>query len=142
MYRYFPYLGIIIVSIFLVGCGTALPRFTSERFAKPTIDNYSIIEDGIASYYAEEFNGKQTSSGEIYDMNQMTAAHQTLPFNTRVQITNLDNGKSIVVRINDRGPFKDNRIIDLSYAAAKSLGMISAGTAKVRLEVLELGNAP
>jgi len=94
------------------------------------------VEEGTASYYADEFNGRKTSNGEIYDMNALTAAHQTLPFNTRVKVTNLSNGRSVVVRINDRGPFKDQRIIDLSLEAAKSIGMIGPGTARVRIEVL------
>jgi rare lipoprotein A len=100
-----------------------------------TVDG-SYVEEGIASYYAEEFNGRKTSNGEIYDMNTLTAAHQTLPFNTRVRVTNLDNGKSVIVRINDRGPFKDQRIIDLSLEAARSIGMIGPGTARVRIEVV------
>ena len=89
----------------------------------------------MASYYAEEFNGRKTSNGEVYDMNGMTAAHRTLPFNTLVSVTNVLTGKSVVVRINDRGPFKDDRIIDLSLAAAKSIELIGNGTAKVRVEL-------
>jgi rare lipoprotein A len=99
-----------------------------------------VTEEGIASYYAEEFNGRKTSNGEVYDMNAITAAHRTLPFNSKVRVTNTLTGKSIIVRINDRGPFKDNRIIDLSLAAAKSLELIGSGTAQVRLEVLERGD--
>jgi len=133
-------IGIITVSTLLVGC-VASPRFTSERFSHETNEPSSFAEEGVASYYAEEFNGRQTSNGETYDMNEMTAAHQTLPFNTRVRVTNIENGKSVIVRINDRGPFKDDRIIDLSLAAAKSLELIGTGTAKVRLEVVELGDS-
>ncbi len=96
-----------------------------------------MIETGIASYYAEEFHGKITSNGERFNMNSMTAAHQTLPYNTLVRVTNLDNNKSVVVRINDAGPFKDNRIIDLSKAAALKIGMVHPGTTMVRLEVLD-----
>jgi len=77
-----------------------------------------------------------TASGERYDMNDLTAAHRTLPFNTRVKVTNLSNGKSVVVRINDRGPFKKNRIIDLSLAAAKKIDLIGPGSAKVRLDIV------
>jgi rare lipoprotein A len=98
-------------------------------------------EEGVASYYAEEFNGRQTSNGETYDMNAMTAAHRTLPFNSKVQVTNLVSGKSVVVRINDRGPFKSDRIIDLSLAAAKAIEMIGTGTAKVRLDVIAFGDS-
>jgi rare lipoprotein A len=97
-------------------------------------------QEGVASYYAEEFNGRMTSSGEKYDMNQLTAAHRTLPFNTRVRVTNESSGQSVVVRINDRGPFKNDRIIDLSLAAAKAISLITTGTAMVRLEVLSLGD--
>jgi len=104
------------------------------------IENISFVEEGVASYYGEEFQGRQTSNGETYDMNQLTAAHRTLPFNTLVKVINVQNGKSVVVRINDRGPFKDDRIIDLSFEAAKTIGMIGTGTTNVRLEVLELGD--
>jgi len=94
------------------------------------------FELGLASWYGPDFNGRPTSSREIYDMNDMTAAHPSLPFGTRVMVTNLDNERTAVVRINDRGPFVKGRIIDLSYAAARVLGMIGPGTARVRLEVL------
>jgi len=91
---------------------------------------------GVASYYGPGFHHGKTASGERFDMYELTAAHRTLPFGTRVKVTNLDNGKSVVVRINDRGPFKKSRIIDLSLGAAKKIGMTAAGTAKVRVEVL------
>jgi rare lipoprotein A len=93
-------------------------------------------EVGVASWYGPDFHGRPTSSREIYDMHDMTAAHRTLPFGTHVMVTNLANGRSTVVRINDRGPFVKGRIIDLSYAAARVLGMIGPGTARVRLDVL------
>jgi rare lipoprotein A len=94
----------------------------------------------VASYYADDFHGRKTANGEVFDMHALTAAHRALPFNTRVLVTNLDNGKTVVVRINDRGPFVKGRIIDLSYGAAKSVGMIGPGTARVRLNVLEMGD--
>ncbi|MEN8006449.1 MAG: septal ring lytic transglycosylase RlpA family protein [Candidatus Krumholzibacteriota bacterium] len=94
------------------------------------------VQEGGASYYAHKFHGRQTASGEIYDENQMTAAHKTLPFGTRVRVTNLSNGKKVLVRINDRGPFVAGRIIDLSYKAAGDLDMISAGVVKARVEIL------
>jgi len=94
------------------------------------------IQTGEASWYGPEFHGKPTSSQEIYNMHDLTAAHNTLPLGTFVMVTNLSNGKSIVVRINDRGPFVKGRIIDLSYAAARALDMIGPGTARVRVEVL------
>lgn len=92
---------------------------------------------GIASWYGTEFHGRTTSSREIYDMNDMTAAHRTLPFGTYVMVTNLANGRSVVVRINDRGPFVRGRVIDLSYAAARVLGIVGPGTARVRLVQLK-----
>ena len=94
------------------------------------------VQTGIASWYGGEFHGKRTSSREVYDMNDLTAAHNTLPLGTFVAVTNLNNGQSVVVRINDRGPFVKNRMIDLSYAAARALDMIGTGTAPVRIEVL------
>ncbi|MRI58855.1 MAG: septal ring lytic transglycosylase RlpA family lipoprotein [Epsilonproteobacteria bacterium] len=102
----------------------------------PTVVEVGERYRGIASWYGEDFHGKRTSNGEIYDMYDLTAAHKTLPMNTMVKVTNLRNGKSVVVRINDRGPFVAGRIIDLSYAAAKRIGLVGAGTAPVELEVL------
>jgi rare lipoprotein A len=94
------------------------------------------VQTGTASWYGPKFHGKRTSSREIYNMYDLTAAHQTLPFGTRVMVTNLNNNRSAEVRINDRGPFVKGRIIDLSYAAARVLDMIGSGTAPVRLEIL------
>ncbi len=91
---------------------------------------------GIASWYGEPFHGRRTSSGETYNMHAMTAAHKTLPLPAHVRVKSLVNGKSIEVKVNDRGPFKDDRIIDLSYAAAKKLDMVGAGTAEVEIVVL------
>ncbi len=94
-------------------------------------------ETGIASWYGGKFHGRRTSNGEIYDMHDLTAAHRTLPFGTIVAVTNLSNGRSVTVRINDRGPFVKDRIIDLSYAAARMLEIVGPGTAPVRLEVIQ-----
>jgi rare lipoprotein A len=99
-------------------------------------------EKGEASWYGVPFHGRQASNGEIYDMNKLTAAHRTLPFETMVQVTNERNGKSTVVRITDRGPFVNNRIIDLSYAAAREIDSIGPGVVPVRLEVLSTGINP
>jgi rare lipoprotein A len=99
-------------------------------------------EAGIASWYGGEFHGRPTSSREIYDMNDMTAAHRTLPFGTYVMVTNLGNDRSVVVRINDRGPFVRGRVIDLSYAAASVIGLVGPGTARVRIEALKGFKAP
>jgi rare lipoprotein A len=130
------------------GCSSS-PRFTKERSSEPAIKNGTkagtpsqkalLNFEGIASYYAGDFHGKKTANGEIFDMYKMTAAHRSLPFGTKVKVTNLDNKRSIVVRINDRGPFKLERIIDLSLGAATQLGMTTTGTAKVRIEVVEWG---
>lgn len=98
--------------------------------------SHNFTETGVASWYGKKFHGRKTSSGEVYDMFQMTAAHRTLPLSTRVKVTNLDNNKSIIVKVNDRGPFVKNRVIDLSYAAAKKLDMIGPGTARVKLVAL------
>jgi len=98
----------------------------------------SFYEVGIASWYGGKFNGRRTSNGEIYDMYKLTAAHRELPFNTIVEVENLKNRKRVIVRINDRGPFVKDRIIDLSYKAAVSIDMDDAGTAPVALRVIEL----
>ena len=101
------------------------------------------MERGIASWYGEEFQGKRTSNGEIYNMYEKTAAHRIIPFGTYVQVTNLTNGKKTTVRINDRGPFIKGRIIDLSYAGAREIGLIGPGTAPVELKVVgSSGSAP
>ena len=100
-------------------------------------DSQGYSEQGLASWYGREFHGRRTSNGEIYDMYAMTAAHKTLPLPTRARVTNLATGRSIVVRINDRGPFKKGRLIDLSYAAARELGFLNAGTAMVGVETLD-----
>lgn len=96
------------------------------------------IEEGVASWYGHPYHGRRTTSGEIYDMDQMTAAHRTLPLNTRVRVENLSNGRDVEVRINDRGPFVENRVIDLSRAAARQIHMIGPGTARVRLRIVGL----
>jgi len=93
--------------------------------------------EGIASWYGKDFHGKKTASGETYNMYNLTAAHRTLPLGSRVRVTNLDNGKKVVVRINDRGPFEKGRIIDLSYEAARQLDMLHKGTARVKLTLLD-----
>ncbi len=96
---------------------------------------------GMASYYADQFNGRKTASGEIFDNNKMTAAHRTLRFGTMIKVTNLSNNKSVLVRVNDRGPYAHNRLIDLSRNAASQIGMVLSGTARVRVEVVENGKA-
>jgi len=105
--------------------------FGKRYVVLPTADGF--VERGVASWYGPGFHGESTSSGEPYDMHAMTAAHKTLPLPAYVQVTNLQNGRSVVVRVNDRGPFKDNRVIDLSYVAAAKLDMIREGTAMVEV---------
>lgn len=99
-------------------------------------DARGFVDEGMASWYGEKFHGHLTSNGETYDMYAMSAAHKTLPLPTYVRVTNLANERSVVVRVNDRGPFHDNRIIDLSYVAAYKLGMLATGTSRVRIEAL------
>lgn len=100
-------------------------------------ENYSYSEVGIASWYGSDFHNKKTANGEKYDMNTLTAAHRTLPLPSIVKVTNLENGRSLVLRVNDRGPYAKNRIIDISKRGAQLLGYQVQGTAKVRVEVLE-----
>ena len=99
------------------------------------------VQYGKASFYGygDEFHGRKTANGETFDRNAITAAHPTLPFGTFCRVTNLSNGKSVVVRINDRGPFKGGRIMDLSYAAAKQIDSVQAGVVEVKVEVLKIG---
>jgi rare lipoprotein A len=121
------------------GC-SAHKRFTRPGHAGPArgpSGTGRVFQKGVASYYAHEFHGRKTANGERYDMHALTAAHKTLPFNTRVKVVNLDNGKSVAVRINDRGPFAKNRIIDLSLGAAKRIGLIGPGSANVKLIIME-----
>jgi len=98
-------------------------------------EDYAYVEEGIASWYGQDFHGKRTANGERYDMNALTAAHPTLPLPSIVKVTNLDNGRVLTVRINDRGPFHGRRIIDLSRRSAQLLGFYEAGTARVRVEI-------
>lgn len=98
------------------------------------LDNFS--QKGRASWYGKKFHGKKTSSGEIYNMYEFSAAHKTLPIPSYVEVTNLANNKSLIVRVNDRGPFIGTRILDLSYAAAKELGFVSQGTTQIKLELI------
>lgn len=123
---------------------------TVEPFYKPSLRPYTVlgkryvpmtadlplVQEGIGSWYGKQFHGNKTSTGETYDMYAASAAHTTMPLPSYARVTNLENGRSIVVRVNDRGPFLHNRVIDLSYAAAKSLGYVDEGTARVRVERL------
>ncbi|MDX1637004.1 MAG: septal ring lytic transglycosylase RlpA family protein [Balneolaceae bacterium] len=122
--------------LFLSACGIT-SRVSREASSPPTGEFNRVIETGVASWYGPNFHGKMTANGEIYNMNSLTAAHRTLPFNTFVRVENIDNDKSVIVRINDRGPFKDNRIIDLSKKAAREIEMIGPGTADVQLYLVK-----
>jgi rare lipoprotein A len=120
----------------------ATPNASSKKnsqtsAAQPAPAKISETETGLASWYGNPYHGRRTASGEIYDMEQLTAAHRTLPFQTWVEVTDLDNGKKVEVRITDRGPFVDGRVIDLSLAAARKIEMVGPGVAKVKLRVIK-----
>lgn len=114
----------------------------NHRPATPATGAGSAFSRGMASWYGPKFNGRRTASGERYDMHELTAAHPSLPFGTLLQVTNVENGRQVVVRVNDRGPFGRRRIIDLSYAAARQLAMIGPGTAEVELAILNRAEPP
>ena len=132
--------------LLLGGCGTKSWRTGGVPGSKPyTINGKTyyplqssrgFVEEGIASWYGPGFHGKRTANGEIYNMNALTAAHRILPLGTLVRVTNKNNGRSLVVRINDRGPFAHDRVIDLSRAAADKLDVMAKGTAPVRIVAL------
>jgi len=115
---------------------TQKPYMVLGKRYEPLQTHVGFTQEGIASWYGKDFHGKKTSNGEIYDMHAMTAAHKTLPLGVFVKVRNRENGEETVVRVNDRGPFVKNRIIDLSYSAAKKLGVDAKGTAPVRIEAL------
>ena len=129
----------ISVIMFFTGCASA-PRPAKSGVSAPGTPPLIIV--GVASYYGKEYQGKKTANGEVFDMNKLTAAHRTLPFGVNVRVTNLSNNRYVVVRINDRGPFVGNRIIDLSLAAAQQLGMVEAGLVRVRLDTIETKKSP
>ncbi len=135
---------ICILTIVVFTACSPSARFSSKRLT-PTAHAASELNQGStiygeASYYADQFHGKITANGEIFDMNEISAAHKTLPFNTKLKVTNLDNNRSVIVRVNDRGPYKKGRILDLSYRAAQEIGMLDTGVANVKITILELGN--
>lgn len=150
-------LGIMFASLFLSACGrhrsvaAPLPRpnpnggdqaSSATLPPEPSSPNPTTLETGYASWYGDPYHGRRAANGEIYDKNKMTAAHRTLPFETMVKVTNLENDRTVTVRITDRGPFVKGRIIDLSLAAAKEISMMGPGTAVVRLEVLSANENP
>ncbi len=113
---------------------------SSGSAVRPSSGKVLLTLEGVASYYADDFHGKLTSNGETFNMDDLTAAHRTFPFGTRIRVTNLTNQKTVIVRVNDRGPFVEGRIIDLSRRAAKEIGSFQTGTTRVRLEVLQWGD--
>ncbi len=125
--RYTLYSFLLILSLLYIGCASPLSRSLGTQ-------------EGLASYYSTEFHGRKTSSGEIFDKNALSAAHRTFPFGTILLVTNQKNGKQVEVKVNDRGPVKPERIIDLSYGAAKEIDMVRDGLVRVRIEVLVWGN--
>lgn len=124
-------------ALIVIGCLVILSSCGEKRSVRAAVPPaVNGIEVGIASWYGHPYHGRTSASGEVYDMEQLTAAHRTLPFGTLVRVVNLENEKMVDVRINDRGPFIDERIIDLSHAAAQAIDLIGPGIARVRLEVL------
>lgn len=131
-------LSLLVVLFILSSCASS-KRFTSEKDTQIENEenlselNLEFLEQGIASYYADEYHGKKTASGEVYNMNDLTAAHPTLPFGVLLLVKNLKNNRTVIVRVNDRMPDFKGRVIDLSLAAAKKLDMISEGTVEVKI---------
>ena len=139
----------IILTFILFQC-TNSPRYGASATSKKTLDPKSFktmkrvpkVITGISSYYGTDFHGKLTANGEVYDMYGLTAAHKTLPLNTWIKVTNLDRltKPSIKLKINDRGPYVGDRVLDCSYGAAKKLGFFNKGTANVKIEVIKWGD--
>lgn len=123
--------AILLLLPFLLLAACATPRLGPRAWEDPS------GEEGLASWYGHPYHGRRTSSGEVYDMYQLTAAHREIPLGSWVEVVNLGNGRSLTVRINDRGPFVDGRIIDLSYASAQLLGVVGPGTAPVRVRLTQ-----
>lgn len=121
------------------GCTLAGGPPASSRAPSPGAPASAWTQTGIASWYGQPFHGRTTASGERFDMNKLTCAHKTLPFGTRLRVENLDNGRAVTLRVNDRGPFVEGRILDVSRGAAEELEMIGPGTARVRISVLGPG---
>jgi rare lipoprotein A len=130
----------VLAAALLMACGghRHRPPEKLEREFPPTPVKKG-VQEGVSSWYGKEFDGRPTASGEIFDMNALTAAHRTLPLGTTARVTCLDTGRDAVLKINDRGPFVEGRILDCSYGAAKELGFAGKGVARVRLEVIEEG---
>jgi len=135
-------IGLLGGLLWCIGSGFACsvaPRYRTQPTGSGAGGDVLYVEEGIASYYAHDFHGKPTASGEIFDMNKISAAHKELPLGTIVRVTNLSNNRSIVLKVNDRGPFVKGRILDCSLKAAEELDFIREGTVRVRIEVLKWG---
>ena len=130
----------IVQLLALAACARPARRPAAPELAPPLAGAVAVWQSGTASWYGGDFHGRTTANGETYDMRKLTAAHQELPFHSLVEVENLENGRRVLVRINDRGPFLKDRIIDLSLKAAQRLGMVEKGTARVCLRVLRFGN--
>jgi len=147
---------LVLIGVLCVDCAPA-PRYKSgnssittpkkkekkksdKQNKTPSFNKSKMVYKGISSYYGPKFHGKLTANGEIFDMYGVTAAHKEFPFNTVTRVTNENNGKSLIIRINDRGPYVGDRILDCSFGAAKKLGFVSEGTAPVKIEILEWGD--
>ncbi len=137
--RLLPALCIPLAFFLFAGCRK---KTHASALPLPLRAAVGATEEGIASWYGHPYHGRATSSGEIYDMERMTAAHRTLPFGTRIRVENLSNGRHVEVTINDRGPFVEARLIDLSHAAARRLELLGPGTARVRLRIISLPDNP
>ena len=137
---------ILIFAMFIVSCGSSIAYGDYvdttgwSRKQIESIKKHPQTQIGIASYYGKKFHKKRTANGEIFNMYKVSAAHKSYPLGTKVRVTNLENGKSIKLVINDRGPFVKGRIIDLSYKAARKLDFVNQGTTRVRINVIRLGD--
>lgn len=125
----------MVMPLLLVASAAAQDAEIDEQPAA-SAEVETVIDGGMASYYGRELEGNRTASGERFDPDELTAAHRTLPFGSKVRVTNVSNGDSVIVRINDRGPFSHGRVIDVSHAAAREIGMHRSGTARVKLALL------
>lgn len=137
--HYFKVLLLGFWALFMLSCTSAI-RFSSSNTivtTKKANNTYPFYEEGFASYYSDDFLGRKTASGEIYSHENFTAAHRTLPFGTLVRVHNLSNGKEVTVRINDRGPFVEGRIIDLSRSAAEKIDLLNFGICRVGIELIK-----
>lgn len=131
---------LIVAFFYFITCSSTVKYAANRSSVKNTTGYKANVIVGYASYYGKKFHGRKTANGEIFDMFGKTAAHKTLPFGTVLKVTNLENGKSVIVKVNDRGPFVAGRILDLSLGAAKEIGLLKSGVAKVNIKILKSGD--